>query len=376
MAEFEDDKYYVTPELLEKIWRILISVDGLRKVYEIIEPGAGKGDFIPLFKRLNKPYLCMDIKPEHPEVILKNFFDWNVSDNKMRAIIGGPPYSKSKRLSLYYDFLDHCRKNNASIICFISPGSAYKREYFKSGYRLIVSKYLGLTTFLSNQGEPHKVETCINVWVKDEEYFPESDLVDEKIEKDFQISIFRKKDKEVPAYDYYFITRGANAGKLILPENMKQKEDYLGFTINDTCDDEFYFGKKNGRLNREGCYLCFREYVNLFYNHHYHRMVSTSYAYLNIDKFKNFLRELAESSIYLMPWSLEKFQIKYSELIKKGIIKFRFFLGEFSIIIDRFDDYAILCDKNDNKYQQARTDLTKKLGYQRIGLGTYIKPKG
>jgi hypothetical protein len=274
MAKFDNDKYYAPFYLAYSLLKLLLSpkVPNLSYIEEIIEPSAGNGSFIPIIKLLGKPYLLMDLYPDHPDIVKQNFFNYNPQEYKKRLFIGGPPFSGKD----YYNFLRQCEKLKAEVIAFISPSSAYNKQFFEHNYDLIISENLGPTEFVNNLGDYTLVSVCLNIWIRKEGYF----LHEEKIKYDqnkFKITSvnpYKRLQLYDDTYDYYIITRGNYTGKICKFKDLKN-ENYIGIKLKD-----------------ESLRYRFNIVINNFFNHYNNiKNSSVSYAYMNKQKFLKYFNE-------------------------------------------------------------------------------------
>lgn len=125
------DKFYTLPDYSKKCIVIVNNMYGESENWDlIIEPSAGNGSFLNQIITDNK--IGIDIAPEHPDIIKKDFFDYspfdkkfdkkfdkNFKDNKKRIlVIGNPPFGRV--CSNAIKFFNHAAKW-ATVIAFIIP---------------------------------------------------------------------------------------------------------------------------------------------------------------------------------------------------------------------------------------------------------------
>jgi hypothetical protein len=111
------DKFYTLPEYSKKC------IDKVSSLYDItgwdliIEPSAGNGSFlhqIPSDKKIG-----IDISPEHPDIVVQDFFHYHPPPpHKNILVIGNPPFGKISSLAI--KFFNHSAKW-ANVIAFIIP---------------------------------------------------------------------------------------------------------------------------------------------------------------------------------------------------------------------------------------------------------------
>ena len=109
------DKFYSKKSTVEFCIDLIkknIDIDKYKDL--IIEPSAGNGAFISYIEKLCINHLFYDLKPEHPNIIKKNFFKLNFKYllNKYNNIhiIGNPPFGRQSTLAI--KFLNNLNLNN------------------------------------------------------------------------------------------------------------------------------------------------------------------------------------------------------------------------------------------------------------------------
>lgn len=89
----ELDKYYTEPCYTELLLPYIPS-----RVFNILEPAAGRGDMSDVLKARGYKVFPCDIKPDATDVEQKNFFATDsgfITDNYIDAIISNPPFGKN-----------------------------------------------------------------------------------------------------------------------------------------------------------------------------------------------------------------------------------------------------------------------------------------
>ena len=84
-------KYYTVDTTAQICYTAIRRNIKIKKRDLIIEPSAGNGAFIKYIKKLSNNYSFYDIKPEHKEIIKKNFLKLKKTHNNLH-IIGNPPF--------------------------------------------------------------------------------------------------------------------------------------------------------------------------------------------------------------------------------------------------------------------------------------------
>lgn len=146
----ELDKFYTKHTIVD----ICLSVIDFDRYDCVIEPSAGNGSFF------NKIPNCigLDIKPEHPDIVEKNWFDYFVDfSHKNVLIIGNPPFGKRNYLSKM--FLEHSFSfQNVTTVAFVLP-NVYKKHTLQkvipSNYRISNIIDLGNDSFTMNDIDYH-----------------------------------------------------------------------------------------------------------------------------------------------------------------------------------------------------------------------------
>lgn len=121
------DKFYTKPEIVDKCLSHFSETEW-EEWDLIVEPSAGNGSF--LLKIPSKNKIGLDISPEHPDIIKKNFFEFvptftlcdekseDESDKRKILVIGNPPFGRVSSLAI--KFFNHAAKW-CDVIAFIIP---------------------------------------------------------------------------------------------------------------------------------------------------------------------------------------------------------------------------------------------------------------
>lgn len=212
------DKFYTNPETAELCFN---------KIYEyikeipnslIIEPSAGNGVFIELFKKYNLDFLALDIKPEHSEICEMDFFDFHFPEDKNIITIGNPPFGKNS--SLAKKFFNRCIENS-EFVGFILP-KTFKKEIFQNNLnlkcKLIDQIDLNKYSFLY-ENKKYDVPCCFQIWKRE--------LFERKIHNIFNLECFVKQIQFLKEWNsdcISFQRVGGGAGKISF--EMKNKESH------------------------------------------------------------------------------------------------------------------------------------------------------
>jgi len=140
----------------------------------LIEPSAGNGAFIKYIKKLSDNFIFYDIKPEHNDIIKKDFLKVkieninNINNRNFKNIhiIGNPPFGNKSSIAI--KFIKHSANLNAKTIAFILPVSFNKasfRKAFPMNYHLIYNKNMPDYSFKKND-EIVNIKTTFQIWEK------------------------------------------------------------------------------------------------------------------------------------------------------------------------------------------------------------------
>jgi hypothetical protein len=144
-----------------------------------IEPTAGNGAFyLPLKDQY--PTIGMDIQPEHPEIMPRDFFTFlyqKPADQEMRVhVIGNPPFGRQATMAR--KCIQHAA-TFADTISFILPRSFKKpsmMQSFPRSFHCLFSVDLPTNSFLL-YGENHDVPCVFQIWEKRTELRSELTLI-------------------------------------------------------------------------------------------------------------------------------------------------------------------------------------------------------
>lgn len=159
------DKFYTVPAISTKC------IEALRTLYEwniwdlVVEPSAGNGSFffqIPTSKRIG-----LDIEPEHPDIIKKDFFEYTPPDLPNILVVGNPPFGRVSSLAV--KFFNHSAEW-CSVIAFIVP-KTFRRISLQN--RLNPKFHLVHDDDIPSEpcsfNPPMQVKCCFQIWRKQKE---------------------------------------------------------------------------------------------------------------------------------------------------------------------------------------------------------------
>lgn len=166
-----------------------------------IEPSAGDGAFLGY---LPENTIALDIYPEHPKIIKKDWFDFK-DDLTDKGVVGNPPFGFASSLAVR--FFNHAGKLNSKYICFVIPKTFRKESVVKKldkYYHLLYDVDVPKNSFVLNNKE-YNVPCCWQIWERKE------------IQRETNISIDLKLF-DVVEHDYDFLVRrvGGKAGEIVL----------------------------------------------------------------------------------------------------------------------------------------------------------------
>jgi hypothetical protein len=168
---FKDkDQFFTHPDTakycVEVFKKVLKKYDTNTEPFNIIEPSAGSGNFLPYLDN----FIAMDIEPRHPDVKQNNFLDWTPTqqtNNNKWVAIGNPPFGLRGQLAL--KFVNHAA-TFCDYVAFILPqlfesdGKGVPRKRVK-GLNLIHSEKIK-SNFLYPHGKEVIVECIFQIWSK------------------------------------------------------------------------------------------------------------------------------------------------------------------------------------------------------------------
>lgn len=158
-------KFYTIDKTALLCYKAIKRYTNIKKTDLIIEPSAGNGSFIKYIKKLSNNYSFYDIKPEHKNIVKKNFLKIKRLP-KNPHIIGNPPFGNKSSLAI--KFIKHSAKLNAKTISFILPISFNKPSFkksFSNDYHLVYSKILPKYSY-TYKNKLVDIKTVFQIWEK------------------------------------------------------------------------------------------------------------------------------------------------------------------------------------------------------------------
>ena len=163
-------KYYTIEKSVLLCYKAIKNYVKIDKNDLLIEPSAGNGAFIKYISKLSDNDIFYDIKPEHNDIIKRNFLKVKIEDInrdfKNIHIIGNPPFGNKSSIAI--KFIKHSAKLNAKTIAFILPISFNKASFkkaFPTNYHLIYNKNMPDYSFKKNN-KIVNIKTTFQIWEK------------------------------------------------------------------------------------------------------------------------------------------------------------------------------------------------------------------
>jgi len=159
------DKFYTVPAISKKCIDTLGTMHAWHTWDLIVEPSAGNGSFlsqIPTSKKVG-----LDISPEHPDIIKKDFFEYTPPKLQKILVVGNPPFGKVSSLAV--KFFNHSAEW-CSAIAFIVP-KTFRRISIQN--RLHPKFHLVHDDDIPSEpcsfNPPMQVKCCFQLWEKQTE---------------------------------------------------------------------------------------------------------------------------------------------------------------------------------------------------------------
>ena len=226
------DKYYTKHDITLLCLSEFKTHINISKNDMIIEPSAGNGSFINGIKMLTDSHQFYDIKPEHDEIIKKDYLSLNYDSIEKKYsrihVIGNPPFGRQSSLAIKF-IKKSCEF--AYSVSFILPKSFKKesmRRHFPLNYHLINEINIPDKAFLLNDKE-YNVPCVFQIW----EY---KDIPREKIEKVYPIKFDFVNKRDNP--DISFRRVGINAGTISNVINSKSEQSHYFIKFKTYIDIE------------------------------------------------------------------------------------------------------------------------------------------
>ena len=154
------DKFYTQKHVSKQCFDFLQAQLSIPADACYLEPSAGGGSFLDLLPK----YIALDIAPEDDRIVKQDYLQYT-SDRSDLITIGNPPFGNRSKLAI--DFFNKAAEMS-EVIAFIVPVSFMKwsvQKNLSTNFSLHSFMYLEPESFSSN-GEPYRVRTVFQIWVK------------------------------------------------------------------------------------------------------------------------------------------------------------------------------------------------------------------
>lgn len=155
------DKFYTNEDTVDRCLGLLYDI--YKEPFDLtVEPSAGSGAFL---KKIKGNKIGLDIEPEHPDIIKKDFFDYTLElylNNVL--VLGNPPFGKCSSLAI--KFFNHSA-TFADVIAFIIPRT-FRRVSLQNKldkyFHLVLDEELPLNPCCFTP--KMSVKCCFQIWEK------------------------------------------------------------------------------------------------------------------------------------------------------------------------------------------------------------------
>lgn len=222
------DKYYTPYDIAKRCFDKFIELCG-DGVTEIIEPSAGSGVFLPIFKESGIPYRAYDLVPEGEGIEQADFLELPLGYKKGRAFIGNPPFGEKG--SLMIKFFKKCCKYG-DYVAFILPITMLNNTNSMHEFDLIYSEDLGTEDYSGRKA----VHCCFNIFRR-----PSDGNLKKKEKKDLRdVTIIRNDSPRYEEMDYDFrvVGFGGRSGAVLRDDERDLATTYKIKVNNPRLKDE------------------------------------------------------------------------------------------------------------------------------------------
>lgn len=157
------DKFYTSEATVQRVVALVREYVDINTSDVILEPSAGSGAFLQSLKELSGNVVAMDVAPEHEEVTLCDFFEWQPPPHTTIHVVGNPLFGRQSSTAIR--FIKRCA-TFATSISFILPRSFKKssmQRCFPSHFHLLHSEDTPVNSFIVDNRE-HDVPCVIQIW--------------------------------------------------------------------------------------------------------------------------------------------------------------------------------------------------------------------
>jgi hypothetical protein len=158
------DQFYTKRGVAEDCVRDILHTLPWSRAAQWIEPSAGSGAFLGIFKGRT---IALDCEPKVQEITQADFLTWSCPETRrLRVYFGNPPFGKQG--SLAKKFLQHACEQGADALAFILPRSFMKPSMYgciPRRFHLSLQKDLPKNSFEVNK-EDYDVPCVFQIWEK------------------------------------------------------------------------------------------------------------------------------------------------------------------------------------------------------------------
>jgi hypothetical protein len=233
------DKFYTVPSIALKCIEKIGGIYGWSDWGLVVEPSAGNGSFLKQIPTSRK--VGIDISPEHPDIIEKDFLTYTPPDDAGTVlVIGNPPFGRVSSLAV--KFFNHAAEW-ADVIAFIIP---------RTFRRVSVQNKLNLNFHLLYDEEipvipcsfspAMSVKCCFQIWEKRSEKREVVDLPTKHA--DWQFLGFGPKDEKAQptppqGADFAIRAYGGKCGEIVTEglESLRPKSWHWIKAARRNCDE-------------------------------------------------------------------------------------------------------------------------------------------
>jgi hypothetical protein len=209
------DKFYTIPAISEKCLATIASIYPWKTWDLVVEPSAGNGSFFSKIPTLKK--VGLDIAPEHPDIVKRDFFEYRPRAGLTNVlVVGNPPFGRVSSLAV--KFFNHSAEW-CSVIAFIIPKTFRRvslQNRLHSKFHLIHDD--DIPSEPCSFSPPMQVKCCFQIWEKREEDRVIVKLSTTHADWDFlPFGPLDTKGQPTPptGADFAILAYGGNCGRLI-----------------------------------------------------------------------------------------------------------------------------------------------------------------
>jgi hypothetical protein len=165
------EQFYTAPDIAELCVRETIDTLPIREYTLVIEPSAGQGIFIDVYKKHDmRPWVCikgLDIDPKRSDIVKQDYLNTVIQrpDKGKVLVLGNPPFGRNSSLAKKF-IRKSCTYTDT--IAFILPKS-FRKPSFERAFDTLFHKVseieLPKNSFILND-KPYDVPCVFQIWNK------------------------------------------------------------------------------------------------------------------------------------------------------------------------------------------------------------------